>query len=167
MTSHPPLHGACLEIFSENLIRAKRINRETTSVTKPLRALKEEITTKVCCLIEPDYGRVSRRCMLNFAASPLNTSGCAAYFGVIRLENTACCVSKLARSDGRKNLHPHSTHRNGRTNAAVSSVRSSTPFLRDRRTHTLRQAGQRGEGKLIDTTKLPQGLSANDSDNRS
>jgi hypothetical protein len=102
--------------------------------------------------------------MLNFPASPPRASGCAGYFGVIRLANTACCVSKLARNDGRKNLHPHSTHRNGRTNAAVSNVRSSTPFLRDRRTHPLRQLGQRGDGKLIDTAELPQGHSANESE---
>jgi hypothetical protein len=93
------------------------------------------------------YGRVSRRCMLNFPASPPRASGCAVYFGVIRLENTACCVAKLARNDGRKNLHPHSTQRNGLTNAAVNSVFSKTPFLRDRRTHSLRQLGQRGDGK--------------------
>jgi hypothetical protein len=102
--------------------------------------------------------------MLNFPASPPRASGCAGYLGVIRLANTACCVSKLARNDGRKNLHPHSTHRNGRTNAAVSNVRSSTPFLRDRRTHPLRQLGQRGDGKLIDTAELPQEHSANESE---
>jgi len=87
--------------------------------------------------------------MLNFAASPRRASGCAGYLGVIRLENTACCVSKLGCNDGRKNLHPHSTQRNGRTNAAVSNVFSTIPFRRERRTQPLRHAGQRGDRKWI------------------
>jgi len=46
-------------------------------------------------ILNPRSYCVSFRCKFNCADSPARSSGCAVYLGVIRLPNTACCVSKL------------------------------------------------------------------------